>query len=178
MEATPYDCGISLLHPHLPNYHMSGTVPQRTGNAHPNIAPYDLFRTRDMPIFLAVGNDRQFATLCRVINRAALAQDPRFLTIKARNVNRDALKVELEAAFGAFACGSLAQNLITSGVPCGAVRTVDQIVADSHTIDRGTGSPIKLSRMPASYRLPSPKFGEHTDAIRAEHEASEEVAQP
>lgn len=188
VEATLYDCGISLLHPHLPNYHMSGNVPQRTGNAHPNIAPYDLFRTRGMPIFLAVGNDRQFATLCRVIDRAALAQDPRFLTIKDRNVNRDALKVELEAALGAFECESLARNLITSGVPCGAVRTVDQVVADPHTIHRGmvvdiggyrgTGSPIKLSRTPASYRLPPPKFGEHTDAIRAEHEVSDEGARP
>ena len=138
-----------------------------------------LFRTRDRPIFLAVGNDRQFAILCRIVDRPELARDPRFVTIKDRNANRDALKIELEAALGAFDCDALAHTLITAGVPCGAVRTVDQVVADPHTqhrgmvVDigdyRGTGSPIKMSRTPASYRLKPPHFGEHTDAILAEH---------
>ena len=194
VEATLYDCGISLLHPHLPNYYLSDNVPQRSGNAHPNISPYDLYKTRDVPIFLAVGNDRQFATLCRVIDRPGLARDARFLTIKDRNNNRDALKVELEAALAAFDCEPLAEKLVTSGVPCGAVRTVDQVVADPHTLHRemvvdigkyrGTGSPIKMSRTPASYRRPPPRFNEHTEAVLTEHAAPaapglvEEAAQP
>ena len=62
-----YDCGISLLHPHLPNYFASGRTPRRSGNAHPNIAPYDSYRTGTEPIFLAVGNDRQFARLCEYL---------------------------------------------------------------------------------------------------------------
>jgi crotonobetainyl-CoA:carnitine CoA-transferase CaiB-like acyl-CoA transferase len=177
VETTLYDCGVSLLHPHLPNYYLNGQVPGRTGNAHPNICPYDTFATRTEPIFLAVGNDRQFATLCRLVGREELARDERYATPRARNVNRDALKVELENALASHACAEIAETLIKAGVPCGAVRSVDQVIADPHTrhrgmvVDigryRGTGSPIKLSRTPASYRRAPPGFAEHTDDVLA-----------
>ncbi len=185
VEATLYDCGVSLLHPHLPNYYLSGKVAGRSGNAHPNICPYDTFATATDPIFLAVGNNRQFATLCREIGAEGLATDPRFATNGERNVNRDALKALLEQALSAFECNALADRLIKAGVPCGAVRSIDQVVADPHTIHRemvvdigayrGTGSPIKLSRTPASYRLAPPAFAEHTadvlDEIAVDGEA-------
>ncbi len=67
VEATLYDSGLSLLHPHAANWFMDGRAPRRTGNAHPNIYPYDTFRTGTKPLFLAIGNDRQFATLCDVL---------------------------------------------------------------------------------------------------------------
>lgn len=175
VETTLYDCGVSLLHPHLPNYYLSGKVAGRSGNAHPNITPYDVFATRDAPLFLAVGNDRQFATLCKIIGRPELAQDARYATNKDRNINRDALKADLEAAMTGFDGGPLAERLVKSGVPCGAVRNIDEVMADPHThhrgmvVDigayRGTGSPIKLSRTPATYRMAPPRFGEHTAAI-------------
>lgn len=175
VETTLYDCGVSLLHPHLPNYYLSGKVAGRSGNAHPNITPYDVFATRDAPLFLAVGNNRQFATLCEVVGRPELAQDARYATNKDRNINRDALKADLEAAMAGFDCGPLAERLVKSGVPCGAVRNIDEVMADPHThhrgmvVDigayRGTGSPIKLSRTPATYRMAPPRFGEHTAAI-------------
>ena len=175
VETTLYDCGVSLLHPHLPNYYLDGKVAGRSGNAHPNITPYDTFRAKDAPLFLAVGNNRQFTILCRELGRPELANDPRFASNKDRNVNRDALKVELEAAMGAFEANPLAERLIKAGVPCGAVRSIDQVMADPHThhrgmvVDigayRGTGSPIKLSRTPASYRLAPPAFGEHTASV-------------
>lgn len=178
VEATLYDCGVSLLHPHLPNYYLSGKVAAPSGNAHPNICPYDTFATNTEPLFLAVGNDRQFATLCRIVGRSDLTKDERFATNGARNVHRDALKVELEAAMTAFDCAALSDTLIKAGVPCGAVRTIDKVVDDPHTrhremvIDigayRGTGSPIKLSRTPASYRWAPPGFGEHTREVLAE----------
>src|SRR5690606_16023715 len=63
LDITLFDCAISLLHPHAANYFLSGNVPQRTGNAHPNIAPYESFPTADGDIFLAVGNNRQFELL-------------------------------------------------------------------------------------------------------------------
>jgi crotonobetainyl-CoA:carnitine CoA-transferase CaiB-like acyl-CoA transferase len=185
VEATLYDCGVSLLHPHLPNFYLSGKVAGRSGNAHPNICPYDTFATATDPIFLAVGNNRQFATLCRVIGADDLPDDPRFATNGERNIHRDALKVELETALAAFECNDLADRLIKSGVPCGAVRSIDQVVADAHTLHRemvvdigayrGTGSPIKLSRTPASYRMAPPRFAEHTadvlDEIAVDGEA-------
>ncbi|KPL55463.1 carnitine dehydratase [Prosthecomicrobium hirschii] len=179
VETTLYDCGVSLLHPHLPNYYLSGKVAGPTGNAHPNICPYDTFATGTDPIFLAVGNDRQFATLCRLIGRDDLPADPRFVTNRMRNTNRDALKIQLEAALAAHDCATLADRLIKAGVPCGAVRSIDQVVADPHTqhremiVDigsyRGTGSPIKLSRTPASYRTAPPGFAQHTAEVLADH---------
>ncbi len=92
LDITLYDCGVSLLHPHVPNYLAAGKVPQRTGNAHPNIAPYDSYRTASEPIFLAVGNDRQFARLCEQLGAGDLPQDPRFIDNGARSVHREALK--------------------------------------------------------------------------------------
>lgn len=178
VETALYDCGVSLLHPQLPNYYLSGKVAGPSGNAHPNICPYDTYATADAPIFLAVGNHRQFTTLCGIIGRPDLPDDPRFTSNATRNVNRDALKVELESALAAFDCAELADRLIKSGVPCGAVRSIDAVVADPHTqhremvVDigayRGTGSPIKLSRTPASYRRAPPKFAEHTEEVLAE----------
>ncbi|NGN41541.1 CoA transferase [Mesorhizobium sp. CGMCC 1.15528] len=189
VETTLYDCGVSLLHPHLPNFYLSGKVAAPSGNAHPNICPYDTFATGTDPIFLAVGNNRQFSTLCRTIGREDLPEDPRFASNGERNVNRDALKIELEKALAAHECNPLADTLIKAGVPCGAVRSIDQVVADPHTkhremvVDigayRGTGSPIKLSRTPASYRMAPPRFAEHTgeilDALAIDHDRYSEV---
>ncbi len=178
VEASLYDCGISLLHPQMANYYLSGKVAAPMGNAHPNICPYDSFATGSVPVFLAVGNNRQFATLSAMIGRPDLPEDPRFASNSQRNIHRDALKVEIEAALAAFDGADLADRLIKAGVPCGAVRTLDQVVADPHTIHRemvvdigdyrGTGSPIKLSRTPASYRLAPPRFAEHTAEVLAE----------
>ncbi len=178
VEASLYDCGISLLHPHLPNYYLSGAVAQPSGNAHPNICPYDTFDTGTEPIFLAVGNNRQFGTLCTMIGRSDLPEDARFASNSQRNQNRDALKTELEAALRAFDGLALSERLMRAGVPCGAVRSIDQVVDDPHTrhremvVDigeyRGTGSPIKLSRTPASYRRAPPAFAEHSAEVMAE----------
>lgn len=173
-----YDCGISLLHPHLPNHFASGRTPRRTGNAHPNIAPYDSYRTGTEPIFLAVGNDRQFAKLCEYLGAGELAQDPRFADNGQRLVNREALKQALEGHLAAHDGRELAERLIRLGVPCGAVATVDRVVAHPHTRHRGLvvqlgdyrgiASPVKLSRTPASYRSAPPALGGDTREVLAE----------
>lgn len=178
VESALYDCGVSLLHPQLPNYYLTGKPAGRQGNAHPNICPYDTYATGSEPLFLAVGNNRQFATLCDKIGRPDLPDDDRFASNAARSVNRDALKVEVEAALAAHDCAEIAEALIVAGVPCGQVRSVDQVVDDPHTrhrgmiVDigdyRGTGSPIKLSRTPASYRRKPPNLDEHAAEILRE----------
>jgi crotonobetainyl-CoA:carnitine CoA-transferase CaiB-like acyl-CoA transferase len=170
-----YDCGVSLLHPHLPNYFGSGKAPGRSGNAHPNIAPYDSYQTGTAPIFLAVGNDRQFAKLCMHIGAAELAGDARFADNRSRCAHRPELKQALEARLARFDCETLAQDLIRAGVPCGPVLSVDVVARHPHTLHRqmvvalgeyrGTGSPIKLSRTPATYRNAPPAFGADTDAV-------------
>ena len=79
MEASLFDCGLSLLHPHAANWFLDGKNPGLTGNAHPNIYPYDAFPTRSVPVFLAVGNDRQFGLLCKHLQTEALAHGRGFL---------------------------------------------------------------------------------------------------
>lgn len=178
IETSLYDCGVSLLHPHLPNYYLSGKVAQPSGNAHPNICPYDTFETGSEPIFLAVGNNRQFTTLCKMIGRPDLPDDPRFASNSQRNQHRDTLKTLLETALADFDAIELSDRLIKAGVPCGAVRSIDQVIDDPHTrhremvVDiggyRGTGSPIKLSRTPASYRRAPPSFAQHSAEVMEE----------
>ncbi|MCO5398690.1 CaiB/BaiF CoA transferase family protein [Ralstonia soli] len=170
-----YDCGVSLLHPHLPNYFGSGKVPQRSGNAHPNITPYDSYQTGTAPIFLAVGNDRQFAKLCAHIGVPELVEEARFADNRSRCAHRPELKQALEAQLARFDCETLAQDLIRGGVPCGPVQSVDVVARHPHTLHRqmvvelgeyrGTGSPIKLSRTPATYRNAPPALGADTDAV-------------
>jgi crotonobetainyl-CoA:carnitine CoA-transferase CaiB-like acyl-CoA transferase len=175
VDAALFDCGVSLLHPHLANYLASGKVPLRTGNAHPNITPYDTYRTGTVDLFVAVGNDAQFRRLCALLGAPAVADDERFATNQSRTSNRDALKVALEHVLARHDGTSLAVGLNAAGVPAGPVLTLEEMVGHPHTqhremiVDmpnyRGTASPIKLSRTPATYRLLPPAFGEHNAEI-------------
>ena len=170
-----FDCGVSLLHPHLPNFFGSGRVPERSGNAHPNIAPYDSYRTASAPIFLAVGNDRQFARLAAHLGAPELASDPRFVDNRSRCAHRAELKAALEARLARHACEPLARDLMAAGVPCGPVQTVADVARGPHTLHRnllvelgryrGTASPIRLSRTPATYRTQPPALGGDTRAV-------------
>ncbi|MFM0394990.1 CaiB/BaiF CoA transferase family protein [Paraburkholderia phytofirmans] len=172
VEATLYDSGLSLMHPHLPNYHLTGRSSPRTGNAHPSICPYDLFATASAPLFLAVGNDAQFRTFARVIGAEALATDPRFTNNALRLAHRDALREAIEAALAGLDGASLAGQLMAEGVPCGVVSDTAGAACHPHTEHRGmtvrigeytgTAAPVTLSRSPPSYRRPPPKFAEHT----------------
>ena len=163
VDASLYDSGISLLHPHAANWFMSDKVPGRSGNAHPNIYPYDVVNTGTSPIFLAVGNDRQFRLMCKHLGQDALADDPQYATAGQRSVNRDALKPILEQAFAALDGVALAQALMDIGVPAAPVLNVAQALQAPHTVHRqmvvkmgdytGLGAPVKLSRTPATYRF-------------------------
>lgn len=179
VEATLWDSGLSLLHPHMANHFASGRLPKRTGNAHPNISPYDSFPAADGQIYLAVGNDRQFATLCAELGRPDLAADPRFAGNGRRCENRAALRGELEAALAGHAREALADRLIRAGVPCAPVFEIDRAVAHPHTRHRGMivemgayrgiGAPAKLGRTPATYRRAPPARGADTAAVLGEH---------
>ncbi|MEF7616887.1 CaiB/BaiF CoA-transferase family protein [Aquincola sp. MAHUQ-54] len=166
VEASLFDCGLSLLHPHAANWFLDGRRPGLSGNAHPNIYPYDAFPTATAPVFLAVGNDRQFAGLCEHLGVPGLAQDARYATPGQRSVNRQALREELVARFAALDGEALAQALMDRGVPCAPVLSVDAALKHPHTAHRemvveigdyqGVASPIKLSRTPATYRVAPP----------------------
>ncbi|HLY58789.1 MAG TPA: CoA transferase [Stellaceae bacterium] len=177
VEATLYDSGIALLHPHLANFLMSGKTPGRTGNAHPNIAPYDCFETANGAIFLGVGNDRQFARFCDKIGAPVLAADPRFLTNGDRSRNRVPLRAELEALLAKVDGRAFADELLNEGVPCGPVLNIPEVAAHPHTLHRemivesgeyrGFGVPVKLSRTPGGVASTPRPFGADTRELLA-----------
>ena len=172
-----YDCAISMLHPHAPNVLLVGEEPQLTGNAHPNISPYDLYATGDGGLFLAVGNNGQFAKLCQVIGCEAVAGKPDYATNILRVKNRVALKRELETTLCAFGAQSLCETLLRAGVPAGAVLDTATVLAAPHTAHRdmvvrdgdyqGVGIPIKYGRTPGSVRQVPQALGAHTRAVFA-----------
>jgi crotonobetainyl-CoA:carnitine CoA-transferase CaiB-like acyl-CoA transferase len=175
VEATLYDSAVALLHPYIANYLLNGKAPQRTGNAHPNISPYDQFRTGTKRIFLGVGNDRQFARLCNEIGRPDLPGDARFRSNADRVANRAALREALETALATIDGEALAIRLLDAGVPAGPVMEVSDVIAHPHTLHRemivemagyrGTGNPVKLSRTPATLRSTPPRFGSATRRV-------------
>src|SRR5947209_598983 len=100
VDATLHDCGMALLHPQAANFFLSGVRPMPTGNPHPNLAPYEKYRTRTCEIFIASGNDGQFRKLCELIGRPELAADPRFTRNPDRTENRLGLMALLGEAIG------------------------------------------------------------------------------
>ncbi|MFD1510243.1 CaiB/BaiF CoA transferase family protein [Lacimonas salitolerans] len=178
VEAALFDSALSLLHPHAPNVFLSGKEPRLTGNDHPNISPYSSYVTATRPVYLAVGNNRQFAKLCAEIGAPEIAEDPQFATNADRVVNREALREALEAAMADQDGAALGERLIAAGVPAGPILTVNEALAHPHTAHRqmvvqmdgyrGLGAPAKPAQTPPSFRRPPPGFAEHTAQVLAE----------
>jgi len=152
----------------------TGRPPGRMGNQHPSIAPYAVFRAADRELVIAVGNDRQFRTLARLIGREALGDDPRFATNPARVAHRDELTAELEAALAARSAGEWSGILADGGVPAGLVHNVAEAIDYAGTLGldavvdldgrRSIAAPISLSATPAAYRTAPPALDEHAGA--------------
>ncbi len=152
-------------------YTAAGVVPRRMGNAHPSIAPYDLYRTGEGELVLAVGNDRQFASLCEQLGCAELARDERFAGNEARVAHRDALRAALEQRLAAAPAAAWAERLLAAGVPAGEVNDVAGAYALAERLGlapvaelaredappvRVPANPIRLSRTPPAYRTAPP----------------------
>jgi crotonobetainyl-CoA:carnitine CoA-transferase CaiB-like acyl-CoA transferase len=165
VESTLYDSAVSLLHPHAANWFLNSKRPVLTGNAHPNIYPYDAFPSATVPIFMAVGNDRQFALMSKHLG-TTWHEDDRFTSAGGRSTNRANLRALMEAALATHDGAKLAEDLMHIGVPCAPILSVDQTLQHPHTAHRGMlveigdyrgiGSPIKLGRTPATYRKAPP----------------------
>ena len=174
VEVTLYDTSIAMLHPHASNT-LNGGKAIRTGNGHPNIVPYDLFPTGTVPLFLAIGNDRQFRALCTELGVPALGADPLYLTNRDRVLNRETLRAALLTPLTKLDGMPLFQRLMALGVPCAPVLTVEEALALDHTATRemvteldgyrGPGIAVKLGRTPGSVRMPPPAIGEHSREI-------------
>jgi crotonobetainyl-CoA:carnitine CoA-transferase CaiB-like acyl-CoA transferase len=157
----------------------TGRAPARLGNAHPSIAPYELFRAADRELVIAVGNDRQFAALAAAIGRPELATDPRFARNPDRVAQRGELRAILESALARDSAAAWEQRLAAVGVPAGRVNdirealdlatalgldpVIDLPAGDGPTL-RAVANPIHLGGAPARYPRKPPALGEHPDA--------------
>ena len=174
------DAVTALLTYQASNALSTGRTPERMGNRHPSIAPYDTFATRDGDFVLSVGNDDQFQRLARVLDRPELGADRRFATNADRVVNCEALRQALAPALAGWSRADLVGRLTAAGVPCGAVRSVSEALADPQVAARDMivplehltagpirvlGTPLKLSATPAAVRTPPPVLGQHTASI-------------
>jgi crotonobetainyl-CoA:carnitine CoA-transferase CaiB-like acyl-CoA transferase len=178
-DVSLYDCALAMAHPHFSNYLWTGQETPRTGNSHPNVAPYSAFETATCPVYIAIGNDRQFATLCRTLECARLKEEPRFLHNVDRVENREALEQLLAKRLRKHDGQQLAERLLAAGVPCAPVLSVADVASAAHTRHRdmvlehewyrGTGFPVKLSRTPGRLNSVSPRLGEHTREILLEN---------
>jgi crotonobetainyl-CoA:carnitine CoA-transferase CaiB-like acyl-CoA transferase len=154
-------------------FSVAGVVPERMGNAHPSIAPYELFATGDGQLVLAVGNDRQFTTLCRVLDAEHLATDERFTSNDRRVEHRAELKAELERLLGSRSAADWAGELTAVRVPAGVVNDLAGAFAFAESLGLEpvvpvpgpdgqavslTRNPIGLSATPPSYRSAPPRF--------------------
>ena len=176
------DSQVSWLMNHNLNYFISGKVPARWGNAHPNLTPYQSFPTKDGNLILAIGNDGQFRKFCAVAG-LAIATEPRFVDNRSRLANRAALVAIIAQAMRGRTTQEWMTALEAEGVPCGPINTIDQVFADPQVIERGlrfdlphpaagsvpqVANPIRFSRTPIEYRAAPPVLGQHTQEVLGE----------
>jgi crotonobetainyl-CoA:carnitine CoA-transferase CaiB-like acyl-CoA transferase len=174
------DAQVAMLANQAMNYFVGGEPPTRLGNAHPNIAPYQVFPTADGHLVLAVGNDGQWRSFCTL---AGIEADARFATNASRVANRAALVPIVAAAMTARTTSGWIAALEDAGVPCGPINAIDQVFADPHVKARGlaeamtradgtpitlVASPLRLSATPTDPRRAPPTLGADTDDVLAE----------
>ncbi|MBV6761795.1 CaiB/BaiF CoA transferase family protein [Rhodococcus opacus] len=172
---------LSALANQTSGYVGAGVVPQAMGNRHPSIAPYEVFRTGDRPLVLAVGNNRQFASLVEVLGVPGLAGDERYATNTQRVAHREQLVRDITDALSVDSADVWFEKLTAQGVPCGPLNDIADAVALAERLGlnpvveiddprrdrpvRQVANPIRLSATPASYRSAPPRLGEDTPAV-------------
>jgi crotonobetainyl-CoA:carnitine CoA-transferase CaiB-like acyl-CoA transferase len=177
------DVQVACLANQAMNYLISGNAPRRSGNAHPNLVPYQDFPTADGFMVIAVGNDAQFARLCTVLDLPELPVDPRFVSNKTRVINRLPLIARISAVTATHATRHWVDALEKVGVPAGPINSLDAVFDDPQVRARnmqielphpvaGTvplvANPLRLSQTPVSYRSAPPLLGAQTHEVLVE----------
>ncbi|WP_081587055.1 CoA transferase [Sandarakinorhabdus sp. AAP62] len=177
------DTQIACLANQAMNWLVGGVDPGRLGNRHPTVVPYKTFDVADGTIIIAIGNDGQFRAFCTLMGVPQLAQDARFVTARARLINRDAIEAEVQRLVANEPGLPLIDRLAAAGVPAGPVNKVSEVFADPfiaarnvvHDFVRADGAhipsvafPGKLSATPATMRRPPPRVGEDEQSILAD----------
>jgi CoA:oxalate CoA-transferase len=174
---------ISMLAYFASGYFVTGEQPTRTGNDHPVVFPYGLFRAADGEIAVAASTEVHVRRLMAVLGLAHLLDEPRFATNAARLEHRDELRAPIEERTREAPVEAWIERLNAAGVPCGRVMTLPEVFADPQVLAQDmvieaeqpghgpvqmTGFPVKLDRTPAAIRRPAPALGEHTDEVLRE----------
>jgi crotonobetainyl-CoA:carnitine CoA-transferase CaiB-like acyl-CoA transferase len=182
IDAALLDCQVAMMANLGASYLLSGEKPQRVGNHHAAIAPYEVLPTSDGYIILAIGNDHQFRAFCAVAG-VALADDPRFANNDDRVTNRVELTAALSHIMSQRSIDAWIAALEAASVPCGPINTLDRVYADPQvqarnvveTVTRADGaklrlaaSPLRLSATPPATRTAPPTLGEHTSEVLRE----------
>jgi len=184
------DVGMAILANQAGGFLNTGQVPQRQGNGHPSLVPYQDMPTKDGAMLLAIGNDGQFTRFCDVAGRPELAQDERYATNPQRVKHRTALVPQLEAITRTRTTAEWIAALEHKAVPCGPINDIGQAFADAQVQARGlaieqlrspqgvaaegvptirsVASPLRLSATPPVLRRAPPALGEHTQEVLAE----------
>ncbi|OWV65415.1 CoA-transferase [Rhizobium sp. R339] len=169
------DSAVGVLANQAMNFLASGKTPTRLGNAHPNIAPYQVFPVSDGNIIIACGNDAQFARLCEILRLSTVADDVRFKTNADRVRYREELTALMEVQTMLFKRSDLLADLARVGVPAGPINTVEDVFADPQVAHRGMSivndgiagirTPIIFSGTALTSHRRSPKLGEHNGTL-------------
>ena len=184
VDGSLLETAVSLLAFHAEGYLLTGALPRALGSGHPSLSPYRNFKCRDGQwIFIAAANDRFWGKLARAIGLEAMAVDPRFAKNQERVKNRTELEDILERTIAQYDREPLLKRLEEADVPATPVNTVDQVMNDPQTAERGivqrvrhaklgeipvVGTPLRFSRMSPGVRRAAPLRGQHTDEILAE----------
>jgi crotonobetainyl-CoA:carnitine CoA-transferase CaiB-like acyl-CoA transferase len=174
------DSQIALLAYQNTNYFATGKPPKRIGNLHPNIVPYQPFKTADGDVILACGNDNLFRKFCEAAGCAELADDPRFAGNGKRVENRAELTRLLQAVFARRGTKEWVELLEAAGVPNGPINDVAQVFEEAQVKARAirveldhpvagrlptVASPMRFSATPVEYKLAPPVLGQHTEEV-------------
>ncbi len=177
-----FDCVVGLNSYQALNYFLSGKTPQRMGNAHTNMVPYQAFACRDGHVIVAVGNDSQFVNFCKVIERPDLSADSRFATAAQRVRHRDELIPLIARIMVERTMQGWIDRMEASNVPCGPIYDIAQVFEDPQVVERGMklslahplgvaapslANPVRFSDTPIRYEHPPPMLGQHTDEMLA-----------
>jgi len=185
VDAALVDSTVGTLAFQALNYLVSGEIPKRIGNAHPNLVPYQEFPVADGAIIIATGNDAQFVKLCAILGAPELGRDPAYADNKGRLGHRAELVGKLCALTERMTRADLLDKLEAAGIPAGPINDLQQVFADPQVIHRGmrldlaspaakggtipgVRTPIMLDGVPMAADRPSPRLGEHTAEILRE----------
>lgn len=180
IDAALLDTIVAFCANQAVSYFVSGRVPIRWGNAHPQVVPYEVFPVADGHVILAVGNDAQFERFCKVAGRPELAEEPRFRTMSQRIVHRAELVPIIREIMRTRTKREWIEALEAANVPCGPINDMKEVFEDPQVRHRRlrvdmphpsgaaaplVASPLRLSKTPVEYRLPPPLLGEHTEDV-------------